>query len=98
MTHARSTTVETLLAHRDWVRALARRLVLDQNQADDLEQQTWLAALRSPPADTSAPRAWLGTVLRNLVRERLRRDGRRVRREQPSTDAGPVEKWPGNTV
>ena len=75
-------TVETLLAHREWVRALALRLVTDPAGAADIEQQTWLRAIRSPPPSGEAPRAWLGTVLRNLVRDRARRKARRRRREE----------------
>ena len=44
------TPIETLLAEREWVRALARSLLADSNRADDVEQQTWLSAMRRPPA------------------------------------------------
>ncbi len=40
--------IETLLAHREWVRAVALAVVRDPNAADDVEQETWLAALRTP--------------------------------------------------
>jgi RNA polymerase sigma-70 factor (ECF subfamily) len=73
---------ERLLEHRHWVRALARSLVRDGAQADDVEQETWLAALRSPPRAGSDPRAWLGTVLRNWVRRGHRSEGRRNARER----------------
>jgi DNA-directed RNA polymerase specialized sigma24 family protein len=42
--------IEALLAHADWVRALARSLVADPAHAEDVAQEAWLAALRSPPA------------------------------------------------
>ena len=71
------TPIETLLAEREWVRALARSLLADSNRADDVEQQTWLSAMRRPPADASSPRAWLGTVVRNFVRRAHRGDERR---------------------
>src|SRR5262245_4047865 len=77
-------TAESLLVHREWVRALARRLVADDSRADDLEQDAWLAALRSPPQDGSSPRAWLATVLRNFARKAHRGDERRARRERAS--------------
>lgn len=73
--------VESLLAEREWVRALARSLVSDPGRADDVEQQTWLAATEHPPGDGSQPRAWLGTVLRNFVRRAGRGEGRRRLRE-----------------
>jgi len=79
------TPIETLLAEREWVRALARSLAADVNQADDVEQQTWLATARHPPGDLSSPRAWLGTVLRNLVRRGARGEGRRRVREMAAS-------------
>ena len=42
--------LETLLEHRDWVRALARSLVADPHRADDVEQETWRMALQKPYA------------------------------------------------
>ncbi len=72
---------DELLGHRAWVRNLARSLVRDQATADDVEQQTWLAALRNPPSERASVRAWFATVVRNSVRERGRAQGRRTRRE-----------------
>ncbi|MFO1011673.1 MAG: sigma-70 family RNA polymerase sigma factor [Planctomycetota bacterium] len=77
-----------------FVRRLARSLVRDPHGADDLVQETWIAALAHPPGETSSVRAWLGAVLRNLARKRGRGEQRRARREQlaaacalrPSTD------------
>lgn len=80
----RSEAPESLLAHRQWVRELARRLCADQATADDLEQQTWLAALQSPPRHGGAPKAWLGTVLRSWLHKMRRGEGRRSRRERDS--------------
>jgi hypothetical protein len=37
--------LEDLLVHREWVRRLAMRLTRDEHEADDVEQQTWVAAL-----------------------------------------------------
>ncbi|MCK6461634.1 MAG: hypothetical protein L6Q95_17265, partial [Planctomycetes bacterium] len=48
--------IEALLRDRDWVSRLARSLARDDAQADDLAQDGWLAALRSPPG--RAVRAW----------------------------------------
>ena len=42
-------TFEDLLRHSAWVQALARTLVRDADLAEDLVQETWLAALRRPP-------------------------------------------------
>jgi RNA polymerase sigma-70 factor (ECF subfamily) len=82
MSHpAPSITPEALLAHHQWVRALARSLVRDPNEADDLVQETWLAALRNPPRQAGSIRAWLGRVLRNSARQAARSEGRRGARE-----------------
>lgn len=69
---------QALLAHRDFVRGIARSLLFDEHAADDVVQQTWLAALG---ADAPASRGWLGAVARNLAVKRLRGDKRRVARE-----------------
>lgn len=76
-----SIPIEDLLAHSGWVRALARSLVRDAGLAEDLVQDTWLAALRSPPSDRRNLRGWLGRVLTNAARERGRRAGARERVE-----------------
>jgi RNA polymerase sigma factor (sigma-70 family) len=73
--------MDELLQHADWVRRLARILVRDESLADDLVQDTWVAALRSPPRPGEPPRPWLAEVLRNALRMRRRGDGRRLRRE-----------------
>jgi RNA polymerase sigma factor (sigma-70 family) len=64
--------VRDLLAHADWLRGLATRL-LDETNAEDVVQETWVAALRSPPAGPAEEaRPWLATVLRNFARRRWR--------------------------
>lgn len=73
--------LETLLAHRAWVRAVARAVVRDPNAADDLEQETWVAALATPPREATSLRGWLGTVVRSRARRAGRTDTRRVARE-----------------
>ena len=72
---------ESLLAHVGWVRRLAHRLVHDPDTADDLTQETMLAALQNG-ASARSPRAWLGRVLRNVLWERVRQNRRREAREQ----------------
>ena len=41
--------IEVLLRHRPFVRALARRLVRDDARAEDVVQDTYVAALKNPP-------------------------------------------------
>ena len=70
-----------LAQHVEWVRALARRLVLDDHQAEDLAQETWLAALRHPPESGRPIRPWLAAVLRNFRKQSGRSERRRKPRE-----------------
>ena len=74
-------TLEALLAHREWVRALALRLVADENDANDVEQQAWLEAARRPPRHGESLRGWLGTVVRNAARKFGRGRTRRLSHE-----------------
>lgn len=76
------TEIADLLAHAAWIRALAGALVRDDARADDLAQETWIAALRHPPAASLPARPWLAQVLRNLLRMDLRGDRRRRTREE----------------
>ena len=67
--------------HAAFVRRLARRLVHDETAAEDLVQDTWVAALERPPEREGGLRAWLARVLRNQAALRLRSGDRRRRRE-----------------
>src|SRR6185503_8317505 len=62
-------TLEGLLDEAGWLRTLAASLASDAAQAEDLVQDTWLAALRREPRPGEA-RPWLGRVVRNLARNR----------------------------
>lgn len=75
------TTPESLLAHAGFVRAIARSLVTDENRVDDIVQETWLAALKSPPRHRRSIRAWLATIALNVTRSSARSDTRRSKRE-----------------
>lgn len=81
-TNANRVTIEALLAHQDWLRRLASALVRDANEADDLVQETMLAALRTPPKSDVNTRNWLAIVLRNTLRTLKRSDKRRGFRER----------------
>ena len=59
--------IAALLAEAPWLARLARSIVGDPAEADDLVQEAYAAALRSPP-DTERPiRPWLRRVVVNLV-------------------------------
>lgn len=93
----RPIAAETLLRERGWVEALARSLVLDDATADDVVQQTWLAALESPPREAGSLRGWLSRVVRNAASESRRRAARRERWEAAAPARGP-ETSPAETV
>ncbi len=60
------------------------RLVGDPELAEDLAQEACVVALQQAPGGIQTMRAWLSTVLRNLVRERARSEGARSWREEQS--------------
>lgn len=74
-------TLETALAHRAFVRRLARSLLADPHAADDIEQATWQSLLERPPSGVRNVRAWLSGTVRNLVRVHARTEARRRQRE-----------------
>ncbi len=77
-----SQSVDPALADADWVRALALRMVCDAAEADDLAQETLLAAWASQAPRRSLRRRFLAAVLRNVVRQSRRSAARRGRRER----------------
>jgi RNA polymerase sigma-70 factor (ECF subfamily) len=79
--------LEALLANERWVVRLARALVRDPDDAADIAQEASIAYWRNPPSDSDKARSWLGRVVRNLVRDRAKRDTRRAAREQDATSA-----------
>ena len=83
-------SIERLLEHRGWVRTLALWLVKNESEAEDIVQETWLAALEQPPEDGSGPRSWLYRVVQNLARKSGRNRSRRRDREDRYTPPGEV--------
>ncbi len=72
-----------LLQQTSWIRGLALSLVGDATRAEDLVQDTLVAALaHGPPIERCSP-SWFSTVVRNLARKSARRP--RARRA-PSRD------------
>src|SRR5688572_15002241 len=71
-----------LLQHSDFLRRLARGLVRDAHEAEDVVQHTYLAALEHPRAQPGSLRGWLATLLRNRARNLGRERGNRERRER----------------
>ncbi len=71
------------------LRRLARGLVQGDADADDLVQDAWVAALRSPPDDPARLGGWLRRTLRNLAIDR--RDAAARRRGHENAVAQPAE-------
>lgn len=83
------------LEHLDWVRGLARSLVRDASLADDIAQETWLAALRRTSAAGMVSRGWLARVVRNFVRQEHRRAAIRNEHEglaRSAEETGPTDE------
>jgi len=70
-----------LLAQVEWVRRLARQLVAQPDRAEDLAQDTMVAALEAPRSARSL-RPWLAGTARLLARQSARGEGRRRAREE----------------
>ncbi len=78
---------DRLLEHLDGLRALAEGLTSSPDLADDLRQETWLAARASPRPHAGSLRAWLAAVMRNLARNHRRAARRRRDHEARAVDA-----------
>jgi RNA polymerase sigma-70 factor (ECF subfamily) len=78
---------EQLLQDAAWLRGLARTLAHDRDDADDLVQESWIAAWQRQP-DASRPlRGWLTKVVRDLAGMKRRSEQRRAAREADTHDA-----------
>jgi RNA polymerase sigma-70 factor (ECF subfamily) len=85
--HPNEISTDALLEQAGWLSALARRLVRDPAEADDIAQETMLAALST---GKPAPRRWLAHVARNIARARARSRSARVHRETSREGPAPV--------
>ena len=77
--------MQALLAQAGWLRRFARALLGSAEDAEDLAQDTLVAAWQHP---AGGGRAWLAAVARNLAVDRFRSDARRERREEAARDWG----------
>jgi RNA polymerase sigma-70 factor (ECF subfamily) len=76
------TEPELLLAHRDFVRAVAAEIVGDVASLDDVEQETLIAAWQRGGEATRSWRGFLATLARNFARQFRRGERRRREREE----------------
>lgn len=86
-----SVPLDELLAHREWVRRLALAISRDEHEADDVEQATWVAALRRPPTHRASLRGWLGTTVRRAAGRLRRAERRRIHHEAAAPPRSPAE-------
>ncbi len=73
---------EALLQHAEFLRRLARGLLLDDGLAEDALQETHLTALRKPPRDRGGLRQWAATTTRRFALRQLNRNRHRRDREE----------------
>lgn len=78
---------ELIEEHEGFLRAVAASIVTDEALAQDLVQQTWLAALEARPQTGSGFRGWLATVLRRQAYRSWRSERRRRTREEAVAQA-----------
>ena len=90
-------SVDDVLSQAGWIRQLARRLVRDAADRDDVVQEAWIHALRHAPRAQSL-RPWLVGVLRNVARMDRRADARRRAREAVTEEDAPSTSTPEQMV
>lgn len=86
-----STEPQSISLHASFLRRLARQLVADEHDQEDLVQETWAAvAMTNREPQPIHQRAWLGRILRNraynLGRNRKHREDRERRLSRAQLD------------
>ncbi|KAA3614548.1 MAG: hypothetical protein DWQ01_02250 [Planctomycetota bacterium] len=76
------TEFDSLHARDAFLGRLARSLIGDVHQAEDVAQSTWLAALEQAESEALPPKAWLAGTLRRVWGKTLRGETRRTARER----------------
>ena len=79
---ARDPVLDSALQEAGWLGRLARSLVKNEDRAEEAVQDTLVVALERTGEAPSSPRAWLGGILRNKLRQAARARGRRAVHEQ----------------
>jgi RNA polymerase sigma-70 factor (ECF subfamily) len=78
-------TVEALLAEREWIERIARRIARDAATADDVAQEAWRRGLASPPVRLTSPRGWIRALVTSAARDLHRGESRRAARERAAS-------------
>lgn len=81
----RPMTLEDLLAQADWIRGLARSIVRDGAEAEDVAQEALLVAGGQLGTGEGVSRPWIAGVVRNIARSRTRRRREKGEREARSS-------------
>lgn len=82
---------DALSAHGAFLRRLAKSLVRDEQRAEDIVQEAYIAVLKRPPPPRVRLRAWMSGIVKNLARRSARTDARRRRREEHAAPGRPPE-------
>lgn len=92
--------VSALLTESDWIGGLAVHLVRDAHDAEDLAQDTRLAALRASVRGDRSLRPWLAAAARNGARMLWRSEGSRraVESERAAIDASETARSPEELI
>jgi RNA polymerase sigma-70 factor (ECF subfamily) len=80
-------TAEQMLEDVAWLKRLATTLAGNSDDADDLVQESWIAAWRRQPDAGRPMRPWLAKVVRDLAGMKHRSERRRSAREVIATDS-----------
>jgi RNA polymerase sigma-70 factor (ECF subfamily) len=80
--NAEPAPLPALLRHAGWLRRLAGPLLRDADAAEDVVQETLIAAWQHPPGADRDVRPWLAEVARNRARDRMRSERSRAAREE----------------
>ncbi len=73
---------DLLLTHSEFVRRMARALMRNEHDADDLVQDTYAAALERGPKRDGPLRPWLAGVVKRRAADAKRKGARRAQREE----------------
>lgn len=82
--HSPNASLNQLLEHSEWLRGLARTLVRDGNEAEDVYQESLgvaMARLEQSEPGAELSRGWLAGVARTITRARRRQEVNRARRQ-----------------
>lgn len=90
----RAPTPEQLLADAAWLKRLAVTLAGNEADADDLVQESWIAAWSREPDSERPLRPWLAKVVRDLAGMKRRSARRRATREEAVVDRDAVASPP----